>query len=500
MARSVVLGLLICVGAFHIFSWFAGYPAYRDHHLGAARLFAREGISFKNCQIVGFNVNQVPTIQEIPVWQAGAALGINLFGGLDLGANIFSFVCLLLGLWPLSQIGKRSFGQEGAWWCLAAYLVQPVVFEFAGVASADGLAITASLWAYEMLWRFSRQGSFPLGLGAITCSAFAALIKLPFFMAAGIALAAGLAMEKDFRPKLWARLVGVGLVTGSVFFLWTRYTDSLLAQAEWPFVDLRISHNPEMIYWYFGDLAYRLSPATWIKAAWRIGNSNCGSFFLMPVVVGGFFLASNREARAWLIGFIATTLVFAHLVLHHSHYFLMLAPACALALGGVLALVEKQFFSSLNRFRGLAYVGVFVGLTGSLFQGMIGREVVGQFDPYPKQVAEVVAQHTVPTDRLLVVGGGWGGDILQRSSRSGLSIWDTKNLDEPAWYQEAISKGFNKVVIILDSPLLVALQKTNPGMATFERKSFEHFLSPAARGLRVVFKDENVLILSLPKT
>lgn len=498
--RLIFLGLLIVLAAYQAFTWFAGYPAYRDHHVGAARIFAEEGISIQNCQIVGFNANQMPTVQEIPAWQAGAAFFIRLLGGSELGANLFSLSCFLLSLWPLFQISKRCLGLQGAWWCLIAYLAQPVVFDFAGCASTDGLAMTASLWAYEILWRFSRQGGFALGLGAVICCAFAALMKLPFFMAAGIALAAGLAMEKDFRPKLWARLVGVGLVTGCVFFLWTRYTDSLLAQAEWPFVDLRISHNPEMIYWYFGDLAYRLSPATWIKAAWRIGNSNFGSFFLIPVIIGGFCLVRNREGRAWLIGFIATTLVFAHLVLHHSHYFLMLAPACALALGGVLALVEKQFFSSPNCFRGLAYVGVFVGLTGSLFQGMIGREVVGQFDPYFKQVAEVVAQHTVPTDRLLVVGGGWGGDILQRSRRSGLSIWDTKNLDEPAWYQEAISKGFNKVVIILDSPLLVALQKTNPGMATFERKSFEHFLSPAARGLRVVFKDENVLILSLPKT
>jgi len=215
MARATFSALLSCLFAYQGLAWISGYPAYRDHHLGAARIFAEEGISIQNCQIVGFNANQMPTVQEIPAWQAGAALFIRFLGGSDLGANLFSLFCFLLGLWPLFQIGKRCLGPQGAWWCLIAYLAQPVVFDFAGCASTDGLAMAAALWAYEILWRFSRQGGFALGLGAIFCSAFAALMKLPFFMAAGIALAADLGLAKDFRPKLWARLVGVGFVTGA---------------------------------------------------------------------------------------------------------------------------------------------------------------------------------------------------------------------------------------------------------------------------------------------
>ena len=50
---------------------------------------------------------------------------------------------------------------------------------------------------------------------------------------------------------------------------WTRHTNALAAEDEYPYIDLRLSHSPFLKFWFFGDLHYRLRPGPWIKGAWR---------------------------------------------------------------------------------------------------------------------------------------------------------------------------------------------------------------------------------------
>ena len=474
-------------------AWF-GFAPYRDQHLGAALIYMEQGVNLPQAKIVGFNANDVSTVLEVPWWQAGAAWALRIGGGWWGAANLFSLTIFLLGVSPVFRMGKRMLGEEGAWWVVAAFLAQPIVFLYAGTASPDGMSLVVALWAYDRIRAYAKHGGWTRAVIASVVAALAATLKLPFFMAAGLAVAIEVLWEDFRKPAVWRRLVCVATFSAFALLLWTRYTDSWFEKALWPFVDLRVGHNPEMVFWYFGDWAYRLSPAVWIKAIWRMGNCLLGGFSLGAVMAIGLCFPGNKEARAWLFGAALTTAVFSHLVFHHSHYYLMFSPAVALAMGaGWMWLIKKCFYCE-GRVLPLGAVGLPLVILTALFQGMIGMKVVQQFDPYPKRIAKLVQDHTKKEDRLFIIGGGWGGDVLFQAKRQGLSIWNTQFLEDSANLKKARELGFTKLVVVRESPLLVALQKTNPGGADYSGEPFSRFLSPIASRWPPLYEDEQLMI------
>ena len=474
-------------------AWF-GFAPYRDQHLGAALIYMEQGVNLPQAKIVGFNANDVSTVLEVPWWQAGAAWALRIGGGWWGAANLFSLMIFLLGVSPVFRMGKRMLGEEGAWWVVAAFLAQPIVFLYAGTASPDGMSLVVALWAYDRIRAYAKHGGWTRAVIASVVAALAATLKLPFFMAAGLAVAIEVLWENFRKPTVWRRLVCVATFSALALLLWTRYTDSWFEKALWPLVDLRVSHNPEMVFWYFGDWAYRLSPAVWTKAIWRMANCLLGSFALGGVMVLGLCLPGNKEARAWLFGAALTTAVFSHLVFHHSHYYLMFSPAVALSMGaGWMWLIKKCFYCE-GRVLPLGAIGLPLVILTALFQGMIGMKVVQQFDPYPKRIAKLVQDHTKKEDRLFIIGGGWGGDVLFQAKRQGLSIWNTQFLEDSANLKKARELGFTKLVVVRESPLLVALQKTNPGGADYSGEPFSRFLSPIASRWPPLYEDEQLMI------
>jgi hypothetical protein len=471
-----------------------GFPPFRDIHLGTALTYLKEGVNLFHPKIVGFNANDLPTIQEFPWWQAGAACALSVAGGWWGAANIFSLLIFSLGIFPIYRMGKRFFGAGEAWWAVMAFLAQPLVFLYAGTASTDGMCLAAALWAYDRIHAFAIRGGWSRAIIAASVGAFSATLKLPFFMAAGLAVAAEVLPAHFSKVSVWVRLGCVATFSAATLALWTSYTDSWFEKALWPFVDLRLSHNPEMVFWFFGDWAYRLSPAVWVKAIWRMANCLLGSFALGGVLVLGFCLPGNKEARAWLFGAVLTTAVFSHLVLHHSHYYLMFSPAVALAMGGGWMWLMKKCFQKEEGVTAVGGGGLILITFAALFQGLIGMKVVSQFDPYPKRIANLVQDHTTKEDRLLIIGGGWGGDVLFRAKRQGLSIWNTQFLEDLSNFKKARDLGFTKLVVVRESPLLVALQKTNPGGANYSGEPFSRFLSPITTQWPVSYEDEQLMI------
>jgi hypothetical protein len=478
-------------------AWF-GFAPYRDQHLGTALIYMEEGVNLLQAKIVGFNANDLPTIQEVPWWQAGAAWALRIGAGWWGSANLFSLMIFSLGVSPIFRMGKRMLGDEGAWWVVAAFLAQPIVFLCAGTASPDGMSLVAALWAYDRIRAYANHGGWTRAVIASVVAALAATLKLPFFMAAGLAVAIEVLWGNFRKPAVWGRLARVATFSAVALLLWTRFTDSWLEKALWPLVDLRVSHNPEMVFWYFGDWAYRLSPAVWTKAIWRMANCLLGSFALGGVMVLGLCLPGNKEARAWLFGAALTTAVFSHLVLHHSHYYLMFSPAVALAMGAGWMWLMKKCFPKEEGFSAVAGAGLILITFAALFQGLIGMKVVQQFDPYPKRIAKLVQDHTKKEDRLFIIGGGWGGDVLFRAKRQGLSIWSTQFLEDSSNFKKARNLGFTKLVVVRESPLLVALQKTNPGGADYSGEPFSRSLSPITARWPILYQDEQLMVREIP--
>ena len=502
-SRVAPIALLIAMGVgivtFHMAYAAMGYPHYRDQHLGTALMYAREGVDLFKPIIVGFNANNAPTPQEFPIWQAATSLPMRWFGEWFGWANIVSLLLFSSALYPVWKLGSRSGGPVTGWWTTALLLCQPIVWIYAGTGATDGTALAATIWffycGYQLL---TDQRRTLWSIATATTAALAATLKLPFMMAAGIGL--GIILLATHRRDLgtWLAMGASAVFAASVFLLWTRYTDSCIAQAEFGYVDLRTLNNPDMLHWYFGDWSYRLNPANWIKGAWRAMNALFGSFALVaiPMAVIGMRRGSLL-ALGWLAGCLIVTAIFSHLVLHHSHYYLMYSPAVALLLAPIATKGWTMIGGSWTWPKPTLVFGLIAIAFLSIIQGLLGLESI-QTDPYADKIVEKIRQHTTQNDKLLIVEGGWGGNMLFLSDRQGLSIWTASMLDEADNLHRLKELGYNKLVLISDSPLLNALQVINPGNADLKRRTYERALSDGSRSWPTIHQDEDILIKSLP--
>jgi hypothetical protein len=494
LAGACLLGIVV----FHLVYAGTGFSHYRDQHLGTALVYAREGIDLLRPMIVGFNANNAPTPQEFPLWQAAASLPLRWFGEWFGWANIVSLLFFATALYPVFKLGAAFGGRKTCWWTVALLLGQPLVWLQAGQAGTDGLSFATATWFFYCGYCAMTKGRWWWVAATAMTGALAATQKLPFMIAAGIGLGLLLLFRHRRELSAWIAMGVSGIFAAAVFLVWTKYTDACLALAEFPFVDLRVSHNPDMVFWYFGDWAYRLNPANWIRGGWRATNALFGSFVLIaaPLLVFGLRRA-RMEPLVLLVGAVAVTLVFSQLVLQHQHYFLMYSLPLALLVAPVVAIAWDKLAQSWRLPQSLLVSVLIAAVLASTLQGLFGMEVLFR-DPYHKSAVERLQRLTSPDDRLLVLEGGWGGNYLFLSEREGLSILNTKFLEKDMNLQRLRSLGFNKLVLFRESPLLAALQQNNPGNEGYERRSYDYALTESARQWVTLYEDEDMAIKELP--
>jgi hypothetical protein len=497
--KAVFCVLITLVVVFHIGSALRGHGDFRDIHLGTALHYAQTKIDLADTVIVGFNATGTPTIQELPVWQMAAGLAFKLLGSWWGWANLVALALFLPCLFPLFQIARFHLDERSAWWTLIFFLAEPLVFFNAGMAATDGFCLAVEVWFLFCGVKLLLEPGWKWLILACACGSLTAVSKLPFFMTGGAALFFLALWKPGFNSKRLGLLAAVGGVAGAVFLLWTLYTDALQSSAVFPYVDQRLTgatNGTSTMFWYFGDWHYRLSAGNWIKGGWRIMTGLLGSFTLAGLVV--LALANkkgNPVARCLLAGALLTTLVFTQLVLHHWHYYLMVAPAVALMCAEGLAVLEMKFFPQGSRLAFSLFIAGLIGL--SLLQGLMGMKVL-TYDPYPARMADLVRQHTTPADKLVVIGGGWGGELLFRSDRQGLSVWNTHIFEVPENLARLKALGYDKLVMESESPFENAIQVVNPRQADFPREFYREHLTPQVAAWPTVLQTDDILIKEIP--
>lgn len=490
------LALFAGIVLFHLASARAGYPHFRDIHLGTALEYAKGPIDLLRPMVVGFNASDTPTPQEIPIWQALAAVAFKLCGTWWGWGNVVSLVLFATGLWPLWQLARTALGERGAWWTLLFFLAQPLLVMMSGQASGDGLSLSLSIWFLYFAERMIRSGSAAWLPAAIVFGALSATTKLPLFMAVGLASFFLLLLHARGSGRSWALLIAAGVGSGVIFAIWTRYAGGVVKTALFPYVDLWTWEA--VADWYFGTMAYRLNPANWAKGGWVAMNCLFGSLALVALAAWALLFSRNRLGQVWFIAAMCTTLVFTHVVLVHRHYYILFSPAVALLCAS--AAVRLEDLVDLRKAWQRATVAAFaLGVFGlSIAQGLIGIEVMLNYDPYPERIVKIIREHTTPEEKLLVWGGNWGGEYFIRSDRRGLSIRNRKHLENPEDFAKLLSFGYTKLVMISESPLLTALQKTNPGGADLARYTYHREIPTAAAQWETLFESEDLLIKKLP--
>ena len=123
----------------------------------------------------------------------------------------------------------------------------------------------------------------------------------------------------------------------------------------------------------------------------------------------------------------------------------------------------------------------------------------------------LIRQHTRPEDKLIVYGeGNWGGEALIYSGRKGLSVQNLENLktmptvkglytllNNEADLRRLKSLGFNKLVLLSESPVRFAVTAVNPGSKR-KRIYYPPTLPGAADAWPVVYRSEDLLIKEIP--
>jgi len=498
--------------AFHVGFALTGKSIRRDSHLGAAVEYAHGRIELLRPMIVGFNATGTPTAQEFPVWQAAAGLAFKATGSTWYGwANIVSLLLFSTALWPFFQLARQYAGERAAWWSLAFFLAEPIIILTAGQAATDGFCLATIIWFLFFADKMIRSGGAAWWIPTTFFAALCAVSKLPFFVAAGFASISLLWVNGIRNWKPWVLLASAGLVATAIFFVWTRYTDALSLQAEYPFVDLRVSQNPWIKFWYFGDMHFRLSPGPWIKGGWRFVHGTLGSLPVIGLFALSLLQPGNRAPKLWLLGTFFTTLIFTHLVLVHWHYYLMCCPAVALLCGATLARWEPIWTQRISR-PWFAFTLAGVMLMFSAVDGITAMKISLDYDPFPVEMAQVLREHTKPEDKLIVYDASvrWGGEELFTSGRHGFYVFSIENvqggrsnrglrdlLNNEADLAHLKSLGYNKIVLLSESPLQFAAQAINPD-AKRQRFTYPASISPKIDAWPVVYQSEDILIKEIP--
>ena len=502
------LGLII---VFHLGSAWSNKAFLRASHLGTALEYARGRIDLLHPVIAGFNATGTPTAQELPLWQAAAAMAFKVAHSTWYGwANVVSLLLFATCLWPFFQLARHYTGDRVAWWATILFLAQPIIIIMAGEAAADGFCLVSTIWFLFFADKMIRTGSGWLLLPATAFACLAAVLKLPFFMAAGLG-SLGLLFVNHVRAwRPWLLLAGAGALAMLALGLWSRHADALAAQAEFPYYELRFSQNPNLVQWYFGDLHSRLSPGLWLKGGWRFLHATLGSPPLIGLLLFGLLRPGNLMPKVWLLGGVLTTLVFTTGVLNHWHYFLMYCPAVALLCGSVLARWENSWFEEFPWPRlVLPIAGLVLAL--SAVEGLITMKISIDYDSFPRKISSLLREHTNPNDRLIVLGEStWGGEVLFRSGRKGLSVYSLeppragpkqKGLAEILGSDEHLGRlkslGYNKLVLLSESPVRFAVQAVNPGSQR-QRLFYPETISKTVDSWPVVYRSEDILIREIP--
>lgn len=495
-AKNILLpvGVVCFLGAiwvFHLLAASAGFSLFRDQHLGAALDFAEHGIDLLRPVIPGFTATGTPTPLEIPLWQASAALALRWMGGWWGAANVTSLVFFSLSLLPLFALARRELGRDGAWWTLGCFLSIPLVFWQAGIASTDMFSLGIAIWFIYFADRLIGRLSFLNFALCLLAGVLSALSKMPFYMEAGMAAAIVLWLRRGWDWKVWLALSLVGAISLAAAVAWSKHIDAMVALAEFQFRGVTLKEVPEF---YFGSLSYRLNPMTYVRAGWISLSALCGSFVLIALPVYGLVVSRKGWGVALLAGFCFTALVFFKVVATHKHYYLMLTPAVALLSAAAIQHLLGKFRIEKPLATLAVTVMIFAVMGLATIQGLMALEVPQIFDSHARQMTKIIMENVAPESKILMANGGWGGDMFIRSGRNGLSIDTTARLSEPAKQKRLAELGYDTFVALSESPLLDAVQRTNPGSFGRKRQTWELATSPVDRDWPVIYSDEHIVI------
>ncbi len=468
----------------------------RDQHLGGALAYAKGHIDLWRPMLPGFNANGSPTPLELPLWQAMTAGLMKCFGLWYGWGNVVSLAFFSSSLWVLFDLCRRLCSVRVAWWAMVFSLCQPLSILTGGEAGGDSTAWSFAMWMIYCSYRMMNEGKWGWWLAAVIAGCLSAMTKAPFFMAAGLSTFLWLLWQYRRSGHAWAALASVGFISAISLMVWNLHCHRVYQEAEFPTFNID-PYESNIHSWYFGTVAYRLNLHNWLRGTWHLISVVFANMSLLFLPLLAIRLRQSIAAWFCLISAVCATMVFTPLLLEHTQYFLIYAPAAA----WLCAIPAAEFeFAIWNRLKASIFARasiLLVTVAVMMAETFMVIHINMLFDPYQYEIARIIKQHTKADEKILVWGMLWG-DPFVKADREGLTVLGYNGLiDDPKKLSRLRQLGYKKMVLLNPSPFIVALTTVTDKHGEKIEDLHQH-LPAIAKNWPVLLDNPQILIVQIP--
>jgi 4-amino-4-deoxy-L-arabinose transferase-like glycosyltransferase len=421
------------------------YPALIYHQQGINLLFPQLPVLGKPWQ--------VPF--EFPLFQAMAALLMNLGGAVDWAMRMSSVICCMATAVALWGLVRHISTRTAAALAVLAFLASPFTVWWSRASMIEYMATAFSVgyvWA-GMIWIDRRQRRF--AVLAIALGTLAMLVKVTsaVFWMVPLFLYWGTVSRPPLREWLRERLR-----TSAVLFaiplaacvLWTHHADAIKAASpatSWMTSEALIGFN-------FGWVSQRLDPHQWSRIIHPFDTFVTGLPFWVFAAV--CVIAILRERHAVWIGITLAgalpVLTFMNLYAVQAYYLAAVTPAAAAVIGYALDGIIRYWRSVPLRAAAMLVVIAWLGATLYVQREFLASSYTTS-TPDPSNVltqAREIDAGTQPQDLIVFDGLSWSPAVPYYARRRGMMLLQI--IDTPQVLNSLPRQGYTYLYTLTPSP------------------------------------------------
>lgn len=343
-AIRIILFVLIAGGL--AFRLYAFYGPILDHHFlrqvdtaALARNFAEEGMNIFYPRVDWRGASTGYVESEFQIYTYLVALLYRAFGEHVEFARLLNSLFFVLCALVLFEFGRRMFDARAALLAVFFYAFAPINAYFAHSFQPDTLMVLTSFSALFFFWRWTESGrNSHLALSALALC-IALLIKpTNVYLALPMLYLCARQFGWDLfkKPQLW--IYGIAVLAPALLWyshayqLWVEHGNTLFRAYSYVNLDWMLGkHYPNPVFY-----------ATVV--AWYYVYMVATPAGLLPLVVGAREAIEERNYLliAWVAGFAATMIFFAHQYAGHDYYQLPMAIVASLLMGAGVVQIWKM--------------------------------------------------------------------------------------------------------------------------------------------------------------
>jgi Dolichyl-phosphate-mannose-protein mannosyltransferase len=389
-----------------------------------ARIYHEQGIDLLHPKLpVLGEPFEVPF--EFPLFQAGASVVMDAGVRDDVAMRVTGLFCFLLTALLLYGLVRKVDGRASALAALVAFVVTPFALVWGRASMIEYLATAGAVgfaWA-TISWRERRRPA--VGGVALAAGLVGMLVKpttAVFWVIPALAYRPSRVPPSERHRRDVALLVVILVLPLVAAALWTRHADAIKAASP----TTAWLTGGELADWNFGSISQRFGRGFWGLMVHRLRDDVIGYAGIALLVVAVVALVRSSQRWFWLGIALAAALppfVFTNLYLQHDYYLAAVTPAIA-ALIGLGAGFVWRLLPRRPLIRGLAIAaGLLLAFsTLALDRGYWRPIYADDPDPGALSLAQEIAQHTEPKDRVSVAGLDWWPTFLYYANRWGLMV------------------------------------------------------------------------------